>query len=113
MRKLEEVEILEERVKKVYKGVEIGFGRFCVRYVYIGFVVKGFDIGNYVEELVWLKEVGIFKGEIFFLVMGERVEMEEDFLIFNWEKFVKVEFEEFYVREFEIEGIWFVFLEEI
>ncbi|WP_394325307.1 hypothetical protein [Thermococcus sp. JCM 11816] len=36
-RKLEEVEILEERAKKAYKGVEIGLGRLRVRHVYTGF----------------------------------------------------------------------------
>lgn len=112
-RKLEEVEILEERAKKAYKGVEIGLGRLRVRHVYTGFAVKGLDTGNYVEELVRLKEAGILKGEISSPATGERVETEEDFSILNWEKFAKVEFEEPYVREFETEGIWLVFPEEI
>lgn len=112
-RKLEEVNILEERAKKAYKGVEIGLGRLRVRHVYTGFAVKGLDTGNYVGELVKLKEDGILKGEISSPTTGERVETEEDFSILNWEKFAKVEFEEPYVREFETEGIWLVFPDDI
>lgn len=108
-RKLEEVEILEERAKKSYRGVEIGLGRLRVRHVYTGFAVKGLDTGNYVEELMKLKEAGILKGEISSPATGERVEAEENFSILNWERFAKVEFEEPYVREFETEGIWLVF----
>ncbi|MBP1912744.1 DEAD/DEAH box helicase [Thermococcus stetteri] len=111
--KIEEVEILEERAKKSYKGVQIGLGRLRVRHVYTGFAVKGLDTGNYVGELVKLREAGILKGEISSPATGEKVETEEDFSILNWEKFAKVEFEEPYVREFETEGIWLVFPDEI
>ncbi|WP_048152430.1 DEAD/DEAH box helicase [Palaeococcus ferrophilus] len=112
-RKLEEVEILEERAKKSYKGVEIGLGRLRVRHIYTGFAVKGLDTGNYVGELVKLREAGILRGEISSPATGEGVETGEDFSILNWERFAKVEFEEPYVREFETEGIWLVFPDEV
>lgn len=110
--KREEVEILEVSDTKTYKGVEIGLGRLRVRHVYTGYAVKGLDIGNYVAELMRLREEGILKGEVFSPATGERVE-EEDFSILNWEKFAKVEFEEPHVREFETEGIWLVFPDSI
>ncbi len=106
--KREDVEILEISDTKTYKGVEIGLGRLRVRHVYTGYAVKGLDTGNYVAELMKLKEEGILKGEVFSPATGERVE-EEDFSILNWERFAKVEFEEPHVREFETEGIWLVF----
>lgn len=107
--KREEVEILETVASKEHAGVEIGLGRLRVRHIYTGFAVKGNDVGNYVAELMKLKEAGILKGEIYSPVSGERVEADEDFSILNWEKFAKVEFEKPHVREFETEGIWLVF----
>ncbi|NJE61346.1 DEAD/DEAH box helicase [Thermococcus sp. 21S7] len=111
--KREEVEILESREEKTYRGVEIHLGRLRVRHVYTGFAVKGADTGNYVGELIRLKEDGILRGEIHSPMTGESVDAEEDFSILNWEKFAKVEFEEPYVREFETEGIWLVFPDSI
>ncbi|NJE10379.1 DEAD/DEAH box helicase [Thermococcus sp. MAR1] len=110
--KREEVEILEMEEKKTYRGVEIHLGRLSVRHVYTGFSVNGTDTGNYVEELLKLKESGILRAEIYSPMTGERVD-EGDFSILNWEKFAKVEFEEPYVREFETEGIWLVFPDSI
>ncbi len=110
--KREEVEILEISDTKTYKGVEIGLGRLRVRHVYTGYAVKGLDTGNYVAELMRLREEGILKGEVFSPATGERVE-EEDFSILNWERFAKVEFAEPHVREFETEGIWLVFPDSI
>ncbi|WP_297436631.1 DEAD/DEAH box helicase [Thermococcus sp.] len=110
--KREEVEILERGEKKTYRGVEIHLGRLRVRHVYTGFAVKGADTGNYVEELLKLKESGILRAEIYSPMTGERVD-EGDYSILNWEKFAKVEFEEPHVREFETEGIWLVFPDSI
>jgi len=111
--KREDVEILEVSDTKTYRGVEIGLGRLRVRHVYTGYAVKGLDTGNYVAELVKLKDKGILKGEIFSPVSGEKVETEEDFSILNWERFAKVEFEKPYAREFETEGVWLVFPDSI
>ncbi|WP_297504988.1 Zn-binding domain-containing protein, partial [Thermococcus sp.] len=111
--KREEVEILESRRKKTHREVEIHLGRLRVRHVYTGFAVKGADTGNYVRELLRLKERGILRAGIHSPMTGERVDAEEDFSILNWEKFAKVEFEEPYVREFETEGIWLVFPDSI
>ncbi|WP_457751415.1 DEAD/DEAH box helicase [Thermococcus sp.] len=110
--KREEVEILEEREEKAYKGVEIHLGRLRVRHIYSGFAVKGADTGNYVAELAKLKEKGILRAQIYSPMTGESID-DEDFSILNWEKFAKVEFEEPYVREFETEGIWLVFPDSI
>ncbi|ASJ12534.1 DEAD/DEAH box helicase [Thermococcus thioreducens] len=110
--KREEVEILESRGEKTYRGVEVHLGRLRVRHVYTGFAVKGADTGNYVKEILKLKESGILRAEIYSPMTGERVN-EEDFSILNWEKFAKVELKEPYVREFETEGIWLVFPDSI
>ncbi|NJD99590.1 DEAD/DEAH box helicase [Thermococcus sp. LS1] len=107
--KREEVEILETTASKAYKGVEIGLGRLRVRHIYTGFAIKGNDVGNYVAELMRLKEAGVLKGEIYSPLNGERVKADEDFSILNWERFARVEFEEPHIREFETEGIWLVF----
>ena len=111
--KREDVEILEVKEEKSYRGVTIGLGRLRVRHVYTGYAVKGLDTANYVAELVKLKERGILKGEIFSPASGEKVETKEDFSILNWERFAKVEFDEPHVREFETEGVWLVFPESI
>ena len=111
--KREDVEILEVKEEKSYRGVTVGLGRLRVRHVYTGYAVKGLDTGNYVAELMKLRERGILKGEIFSPATGERVEAEGDFSILNWEKFAKVEFEEPHVREFETEGIWLVFPDSV
>ncbi|QDA31646.1 DEAD/DEAH box helicase [Thermococcus indicus] len=111
--KREEVEILESREEKTHRGVEIHLGRLRVRHVYTGFAVKGADTGNYVKELLKLRESGILRAEIHSPMTGESVDVEEDFSILNWEKFAKVKFEEPYVREFETEGIWLVFPDSI
>ncbi len=111
--KREDVEILEVKEEKSYKGVKIGLGRLRVRHIYTGYAIKGLDTGNYVAELMKLREKGVLEGEIFSPATGERVEEEGDFSILNWEKFAKVEFEKPHVREFETGGIWLVFPDSI
>ncbi len=111
--KREDVEILEVKESKRYKGVEVHLGRLRVRHSYWGYAVKGRDTGSYVAELIRLKEAGILKGEIYSPVSGERIEAEEDFSILNWEKFARVEFERPFEREFETDGVWLVFPEKI
>ncbi|ASJ04649.1 DEAD/DEAH box helicase [Thermococcus barossii] len=111
--KREEVEILESREEKIHMGVEIHLGRLRVRHIYTGFAIKGSDVGNYVAELIRLKEDGVLRGEIHSPVRGKSINADEDFSILNWEKFAKVEFEEPHVREFETDGVWLVFPDSI
>ncbi|KPU62963.1 hypothetical protein EP1X_06285 [Thermococcus sp. EP1] len=106
--KREEVEILNISDKKAYKGIEIYIGRLRVRHYYWGFAVKGKDVSLYLQELLKLKEEGILKADMYSPLVGSEVK-GENWDILNWEKFVKVEFDEPFIWEFETDGIWLIF----
>ena len=117
--KREEVEILESYGEKQFRDVEIHIGRLRVRHRYWGFAVKGRDTPLYLQELLKLKEEGILKGKIYAPLVGglEAVNLDElsdeEWKILDWGRFAKVEFEKPHEREFETDGIWFVFPDRI
>ncbi|ACV24360.1 DEAD/DEAH box helicase [Methanocaldococcus fervens] len=100
-KKEEEIDILDIYDKKSYKDVEIYHGRLRVRKIYSGFIVKGNDVDRYYEELLSLKDKGILDAEI---------ELFKDFFGLN---FISVRFKKEVIRDFETDGMWYVFPESV
>jgi DEAD/DEAH box helicase domain-containing protein len=100
-KKEEEIDILDIYDKKSYKDIDIYHGRLRVRKIYEGFIVRGVDVDKYYQELLALKDKGILDAEI---------ELFKDFFGLN---FISVKFNKEVVRDFETDGIWYVFPEYI
>ncbi|AIJ04950.1 DEAD/DEAH box helicase domain protein [Methanocaldococcus bathoardescens] len=100
-KKEEEIDILDIYHKKNYKGIDIYHGKLRVRKIYSGFIVKGKNIDNFYQELLSLKDNGILDAEI---------ELFKDFFGLN---FISVRFKKEIIRDFETDGIWYVFPDNI
>ncbi|AFN03385.1 hypothetical protein PFDSM3638_02970 [Pyrococcus furiosus DSM 3638] len=100
--KIENIEILEVKDEKTVGPIKVKFGRLRVRHEYTGYAVRGRDVERHVKRLEELKDEGILRGEI-------------DIVPYIWEswKFARVLFDTPYIREFETEGFWLEFPNDI
>ncbi|AEH24539.1 DNA helicase [Pyrococcus yayanosii CH1] len=100
--KVESIEILDVAGEKKHGRVKVYWGKLRVRHEYTGYAVRGKDTPTHVERLTKLREEGVLKGDVVAIAGWG-----------DWDVFARVTFHEPYVYEFETEGLWLVFPEDV